>query len=147
MLDVMRRVAVLAAATATTAFAFTIPAGAVTGTAAPATPTTATAAAMRLAVQDCPSQYACLWTQPGWTGERWQGKNRNKTLPDFIGNKSRSSANHGVNSVACFWTDPNGQGQVLAESLGSIREDLALDARPGGGNWANIISSLTWGNC
>jgi hypothetical protein len=99
------------------------------------------------AVQDCPSKFACLWTSTGWSGSRWQGQFRNNTLPSSIDNKSLSSANHGQTSVACFWTDPSGRGQVLAEGLGSIRQNLALDPRPGGGNWANIISSLTWGNC
>lgn len=98
------------------------------------------------AVQDCPSEYACLWTGTGWEGRRWQGKNRNNTLPDYIDHNSLSSANHGIHSVACFWTGQNGTGQHLAEGIGSIRQNLALNTRPGG-NWGHAIRSLTWGNC
>jgi peptidase inhibitor family I36 len=98
------------------------------------------------AVQDCPSGYACLWTSPGWSGRRWQGTNRNDTLPSFIDNNSLSSANHSTSRVACFWTDQYGRGQALREGPGSIRQNLSLDPRAGGGNWGRIISSLTW-NC
>jgi hypothetical protein len=112
----------------------------------PAAAATITAVVGPQAVQDCPSEYACLWTGTGWEGQRWQGKNRNNTLPAYIDRKSLSSANHGIHSVACFWTGQNGTGQVFPEGIGSIRQDLRLNTRPGG-NWGLVIRSLTWGNC
>jgi hypothetical protein len=135
MIHPLRHAAILAV---TTTFAFTAPADA--GIANPATATSAAAVVGSQAVQDCPVGFACLWTSLGWAGQRWQGNNRNNTLPAFIDNKSRSWANHDLRRVACFWTDPNGQGMVLALPPGSIIQNP-------GENWANSISSLTWEDC
>ena len=127
--------AVIAAAT-TSVFAFTTPADAATG---------ATTAVTPRAVQDCPTGHACLWTEPGWGGARWQGRYNNTPVGSSINNNSLSSANHDTVRVACFWTNNDGTGDVLREGPGSIRQNLGLDPR-GSGNWGRVISALTW-NC
>jgi hypothetical protein len=87
----------------------------------------------------------------GLSGRRWQGRNINVPVPDYINDQSQSSANHGIHSVACFWSygDDEGTyaGNVLAEGIGSIRENLNLNKRDGTHSWAKSISALTWGNC
>jgi hypothetical protein len=103
-----------------------------------------TPAALAKAIGDCPDEYACLWVDPDFKGARWQGKNNNRTLPGSIDNKASSSFNNGLRCTAHFTTEPVYGGQVLAEGIGSYRQNLKLNARPGGGNWNDIISSLYW---
>lgn len=93
---------------------------------------------------DCPSSYACLWTLTDFQGTRWQGQNRNNTLPSSIDNNSWSSYNHGVNCTVHFWTGQNGTGVAFNEGIGSRRADLRQNGRPDGGTWADVISSVTW---
>ncbi|GAB1642934.1 peptidase inhibitor family I36 protein [Krasilnikovia sp. MM14-A1259] len=93
---------------------------------------------------DCPSGYACLWVLNDFTGRRWQGQNANSTLPSFIDNDSWSSFNHGVNCTVHFWEGPGYTGVALNEGIGSRRADLRQNSRPGGGNWADVISSMNW---
>ena len=102
-----------------------------------------TAAAVAKAIGDCPDYYACLWPNPNFGGDHWQGMNNNRTLPGSIDNKASSSFNNGYSCTAHFTTDPVYGGQVLPEGIGSYRQNLKLDARPGG-NWDDIISSLYW---
>jgi peptidase inhibitor family I36 len=110
------------------------------------TPIATMAEVVPQAVQDCPSGYACLWTSPGWSAQRWQSTTRADTLPSFIDGKAKSAANHSASRVACFWTGQFGTGQALREGPGSIRQNLSLEPQPGGGNWGHGIRSLTW-NC
>jgi hypothetical protein len=140
VIHVLRRAAILAAATATTTFAFTAPAGANTGIATPAKAVSPNAVFGPQTVQDCPEGFACLWASPGWSGLRWQSRVRNDTLPSFIDNKSQSWANADPHRVACFWSDPNSRGQAMVMAPCSIRSDPV-------GSSANVISSLSWDNC
>jgi hypothetical protein len=145
----IRKLAISAMLAATTALVSS--AAATTAQAEPATANGAgnglTAAVVPPSVQDCPVHYACLWTNTDWRDGRWQGQWQNDRLPGFIDQKSNSSANHSLTNYACFWTEQYGQGQVFAEGPGSIRQNLSLDPRPVGKNWANVIRSLTWKDC
>ena len=87
---------------------------------------------------DCPSGYACLWVDSNWSGSRFQGQYNNSTLPSFINNLASSSFNNGNNCTAYFFTEAGYQGQRLAEGLGSVRQNLALDG------WNDTIESLKW---
>jgi hypothetical protein len=91
----------------------------------------------------CQNGYACLWSDAGWVGTFWQGTNNNSSLPSGIDRKASSTFNNGNNCVAHFTTAQSYGGDVLAEPLGSIRQNLALDAR-GSGNWNDVIRSLYW---
>ncbi|GAA2125939.1 peptidase inhibitor family I36 protein [Streptomyces synnematoformans] len=107
-------------------------------------PDAAEIAAIVAGRSDCPRLYACLWEHKNFSGKRWQGKDNNRTLPSSIDNEASSSFNNGIRCTAHFATLPGYGGQILAEGLGSYRQNLALDPRPGGGNWNDIISSMYW---
>ncbi|MGW6704059.1 peptidase inhibitor family I36 protein [Streptomyces sp. NPDC054956] len=93
---------------------------------------------------DCPRGYSCLWVDANWSGQRWQGQNNNPTLPSFINNKASSSFNNGNNCPVHFATGTYYSGQIMTEGLGSIRQNLSLDAKPGGGNWNDDFESMYW---
>ncbi|MDG4856941.1 peptidase inhibitor family I36 protein [Streptomyces sp. T-3] len=115
---------------------------------AQADPNAAEIAALVAGTQDCPREYACLWVHANWEGSRWQGKNRNDTLPEWIDNKASSTFNNGVNCTVHFATSTGGSGHVLHEGLGSYRQNLALDPIPGGNgahdNFNDRFSSMYW---
>lgn len=136
MSQTVRRAATLLSALTLTIVAFAAPAQA-------ATQTAATAVAPR-ALGDCPSSYACLWPLTDGQGSRWQGQNWNSTLPSYIDNNSWSSYNHGVNCTVHFWTGAGYTGVPMNEGIGSRRADLRQNPRPDGGNWADVISSVSW---
>lgn len=141
-LHLLRRAAAVAVATATISLAFTAPADA----APTPVPSGASAAAEARDIEDCPVNYACLWTETGWTGDRWQGTGNNVPVRDFINNLSLSTYNNS-SRVACFWNSPNGTGERMREVPYSRRRNLVLDPKPSGGNWAREISAVTWNNC
>ncbi|MFJ3924700.1 peptidase inhibitor family I36 protein [Streptomyces sp. NPDC090022] len=111
---------------------------------AQADPNAAEIAAIVAGTSDCPRGYACLWVNANWSGSRWQGQYNNPTFPSFIHNKASSSFNNGNNCTAHFATGTWYSGQIMAEGLGSIRQNLSLDPKPGGGTWNDDFESMYW---
>ncbi|BFU42503.1 peptidase inhibitor family I36 protein [Krasilnikovia sp. MM14-A1004] len=141
MMNNARRAATVLAAFALTAGAFAAPAQAAPGSGKTPVPA---GDVSTLSLGDCPSEYACLWPLNNFEGRRWQGRNANSTLPSYIDNNSWSSFNNGVNCTVHFWEGPGYTGVAFNEIIGSRRADLRQNSRPGGGSWADVISSMNW---
>ncbi|MGV9316583.1 peptidase inhibitor family I36 protein [Streptomyces sp. NPDC003691] len=111
-------------------------------------PNAAEIAAVVAGTADCPRGYACLWVHANWTGQRWQGQYNNPTLPAFIDMQASSSFNNGNNCPVHFDTARGYGGHVMAEGLGSIRQNLALNPIPHGNgphdNFNDRIRSMYW---
>jgi len=88
------------------------------------------------AASDCPSHYACLWPNTGYSGARWQGQNANPTLPSWISNKSKSAYNHGVNCSVNWHYLPDYAGVPMVMARGTGMSDL--------GSWEDNIMSMNW---
>ncbi|WP_018352839.1 peptidase inhibitor family I36 protein [Longispora albida] len=136
--NVLSRMAMTGAAALVLAGAFSAPAQ------AQADPNAAEIASLLAGRGDCPAEYACLWVHRDWQGDRWQGRYNNGTLPSFINNKASSSYNNGRSCTVHFATGTWYSGQIMAEGLGSYRQDLSLDPKPGGGNWNDDFESMYW---
>jgi len=95
------------------------------------------------AFADCPPGYACLWNVVNAASStRWQGANRNNTLPSWIDQRSRSAYNNGQNCWAKFWTNQGAaSGDYVAIIEGVGFPDLSQIGM------ANRIRSLSWVNC
>ncbi|QDY79647.1 peptidase inhibitor family I36 protein [Streptomyces qinzhouensis] len=111
-------------------------------------PNAAEIAALVAGREDCPPRYACLWVHANWSGSRWQGQDNNPTLPSFIDMKASSTYNNGINCPVHFDTVRGYGGHVMAEGLGSYRQNLALNPIPNGNgphdNFNDRFRSMYW---
>lgn len=112
------------------------------GSAAQAAPAHRQAAA---AGGPCNSGSVCLWTGAGYTGDRWQWPNSERTLPAFIFDKASSAVNHGRECTVYLYAGAGySGGEPLAMYRGDSLADLSLVSRVESGNWNNVISSVKW---
>lgn len=72
-----------------------------------------------------------LWNVTNFNSStRWQGANRNNTLPSWIDRRSRSAANMGRNCNAKFWTNQgaaSGDWVVIGRGVGLPEQGWTVD--------------------